>query len=93
MAKGQVPKRVKDMHTGEEWISMTEAAKAIGVTQSAVSIAIASHRACKGRWIVAVDEILCDCCKERIERKKLTPAYAAKASNLPPLSAHLQPAG
>jgi hypothetical protein len=72
---GQQPTAVRDMHTGEEWPSISLAAAAIGVTQGALSIALASHRACKGRWIVAVDEVLCDCCRERIERKKLTPHY------------------
>jgi hypothetical protein len=73
--QGQRPIRVRDMHTCEEWDSVTEAARAIGATTGAVSIAMAAHRACKGRWIVPFDEVLCDCCRARIERKKLSPNY------------------
>jgi hypothetical protein len=71
--------RVRDMDTGEVWGSLQEAAEAIGVTQSALTVSIREHRPCRGRWIVPVEETMCACCKGIVERKRLSPNYGQAA--------------
>lgn len=72
---------VKDIHSGEVWPSVTAAAKAVGVAVPTITQAIQNHRATRGRWLTyATDEVFCECCREKFERKILRPIYGAQAA-------------
>lgn len=66
MRKRAIP--VREFETGEEFPSVTAAARAIGVTVPSLREAIMAHRACKGRYFVYdMPDAYCACCKTRID--------------------------
>jgi hypothetical protein len=62
---------VKDIETGETWSSLADAARALDRTVQAVSQAIIRHGSVAGRHLAyETDEVYCDCCRAKVERRK-----------------------
>jgi IS30 family transposase len=58
---------VKDMHTGEIWVSVTDAARQLGRAPAAITQAIKRHGTVAGRHLVyETKAVYCDCCRAKM---------------------------